>query len=162
MQILKIYTKKHPPEALNRKSVLQNFAKFTAKHLYQSHCVKSVQIVPRSATLLKKRHRHNCSLVNFAKLLRTPLLQSTSRRLLLYIVQVFNYRLNKICGSQLQKHGNYHTTKEDYHDVQIYWIRLILTFKKSTHKKILPSKCNEERLNNKLRKAIKAASYKTF
>ena len=37
----------------------------------------------RPATLLKKRLFHRCFPVNFAKFLRTPFLQSTSRRLLL-------------------------------------------------------------------------------
>ena len=38
------------------------------------------------ATLLKKRLQHKCFSVNFAKFLRTPLLQNTSRRLLNYIL----------------------------------------------------------------------------
>ena len=37
-----------------------------------------------SATLLRKRLWHRCFPVNFAKFLRAPLLQNTSRRLLLY------------------------------------------------------------------------------
>ena len=39
----------------------------------------------RPATLLKKRLRYRCFLVNFAKFLRTPFLQNTSGRLLLYL-----------------------------------------------------------------------------
>ena len=38
----------------------------------------------RPATLLKKRFPRNCFPVNFAKCLRTPFLQTTSGRLLLY------------------------------------------------------------------------------
>ena len=57
-----------------KKSVLKNFAKFTGKHVRQSL---------RPATLLKKRLWHRCFHVNFAKFLRTPFLQNTSRRLLL-------------------------------------------------------------------------------
>ena len=37
----------------------------------------------RPATLLKKRLRHRCFSVNFAKFLRTPFLQNTSGRVLL-------------------------------------------------------------------------------
>ena len=56
------------------KRVLRNFTKFTGKHLCQSL---------RPATLLNKRLLHSCFTVNFAKFLRTPFLQNTSRRLLL-------------------------------------------------------------------------------
>ena len=38
------------------------------------------------ATLLKKRLWHRCFFVNFAKFLRTPFLQNTSWRLILYIL----------------------------------------------------------------------------
>ena len=54
-----------------QKGVLRNFTKFTGKHLCLHLCL-------RPATLLKKRLWHRCFLVNFAKFLRTPLLQSTS------------------------------------------------------------------------------------
>ena len=59
--------------SVNR-GVLRNFAKFTGKHLCESL---------RSATLLKKRLWQRCFPENFAKLLRTHLLQNTSKRLLL-------------------------------------------------------------------------------
>ena len=42
----------------------------------------------RPATLLKKRLWHSCFPVNFAKFLRTPFLQNTSGRLLLYFVSL--------------------------------------------------------------------------
>ena len=63
-----------------RKDVLRNFAKFTRKHLCQSLFFHKV------ATLLKKILWHRCFPVNFAKFLRTPFLQNTSGRLLLFIV----------------------------------------------------------------------------
>ena len=66
-----------------KKGFLKNFTKFTGKHMYQSlyfHKVTSF----RSATLLRKRLWHRCFPVNFAKFLRTPFLQSTSGRLLLW------------------------------------------------------------------------------
>ena len=48
----------------------------------------------RPATLLKKRHR--CFPVNFAKFLRTPILQNTSGRLLLDINLCQNIFFNKV------------------------------------------------------------------
>ena len=59
-----------------KKGVLRNFAKFTGKHLCQSLFV----------TLLKKKLWHRCLPVNFAKFLRTTLIQNTSRQLLLTIL----------------------------------------------------------------------------
>ena len=58
------------------KGILRNFTKFTGKHLCQSL---------RPATLLKKRLWHGCFPMNFVKFSRTPYLQNTSGRLLLYI-----------------------------------------------------------------------------
>ena len=55
------------PEIFCKKDVLRNFAKCTSLN---------------SATLLKKRLRHRYLPVNYAKYLRTPLLQNTSERLL--------------------------------------------------------------------------------
>ena len=54
-----------------KKVILRNFAKFTGKHLYQSLFFNKVaRIMP--TTLLKKRLRHRCFFVYFAKFLRTP------------------------------------------------------------------------------------------
>ena len=58
-----------------KKGVLRNFAKFTGKHLCQSLFFKK-------EALLKKRLWHRFP-VNFAKFLRAPFLQNTSRQLLL-------------------------------------------------------------------------------
>ena len=65
-----------------RKRVLRNFAKFRGKHLCQVLFFNKVA-GPEPATLLKKRLRHRCFPVNFAKFLRTPFSQNTSGRLLL-------------------------------------------------------------------------------
>ena len=70
-------------EVFCKKGVLRNFAKFTGKHLCQSLIFNKVAGL-RPATLLKKRLWHRCFPVNFAKFLRTPFLQNTSRRLLLW------------------------------------------------------------------------------
>ena len=66
-----------------KKGVLTNFAKFLGKD----------QAPP--ATLLKKRLRHRCFPVNFAKFLRTPFSQNTSRRLLLYPFLIFYSKILK-------------------------------------------------------------------
>ena len=66
------------------KGVLRNFVKFTGKHLCQSLFFNKVAGL-NPATLLKKRLWHRCFPVNFAKFLRTPFLQNSSGRLLLYI-----------------------------------------------------------------------------
>ena len=64
-----------------RKRVLRNFAKFTGKHLRQSLSFNRVAGL-RPATLLKKRPRHSCFPVNFAKFLRTLFLTEHLRWLL--------------------------------------------------------------------------------
>ena len=60
-----------------RIGVLRNFAKFTRKHLCQSHFFNKVADL--QATLLKKWLWHRCFPVNFAEFLRTPFLQNTGR-----------------------------------------------------------------------------------
>ena len=71
-----------------RKDILRNFAKFTGKHLCHSLFFNKVAGL-RRATLLKKRLWHGCFPVNFAKFLRTPFLQNTSGRLLLYYIRIY-------------------------------------------------------------------------
>ena len=61
-----------------KKNVLGNFMKFTGQSLFFD---KAAALRP--ATLSKKRLRHRCFPMTFAKFLRTPFLQNTSRRLLL-------------------------------------------------------------------------------
>ena len=58
------------PEVFCKKGVLENFTKFTGKHLCQSLFFnKVVGLSP--ATLLKKELWHGCFPVNFAKFSRT-------------------------------------------------------------------------------------------
>ena len=66
------------------KGVLRNFTKFTGKYLCHSLFFNKVAGL-RPATLLKKRLWHSCFPVNFAKFLRTPILQNSPGRLLLCI-----------------------------------------------------------------------------
>ena len=77
---------KQPPEVFYKKCVLKSFAKFTGKHLRQSLCFNKVAGLTL-ATLLEKRLWHWCFPVNFAKCLRTPFLQNSSWRLLLFVVK---------------------------------------------------------------------------
>ena len=65
------------------KGVLKNFTKSTGKHQCQILFFNKVAGL-RSATLLKKRLCHRCFPVNFANFLRTPLVQNTSGRQLLW------------------------------------------------------------------------------
>ena len=67
-----------------KKGVLENFTKFTGKHLCQSLFFKKVAGL-RPVNLLKRRLWHWCFPVNFAKFSRTPFSQSTSGRLILVI-----------------------------------------------------------------------------
>ena len=77
------HLQKQPPELFCKKVVLGNFAKFTGKHLSRLSLLIKLQ------TLQKKRPWHRCFPLNFAKFLRTPFLQNTSRRLLLKAVFFF-------------------------------------------------------------------------
>ena len=56
---------KQPSEGFPKKDVMKNFAEFTRKHLSES--------------------RFWCFLVNFAKFVRAPFLQNSTKRLLLII-----------------------------------------------------------------------------
>ena len=81
-------TKRIPTRSSHRrcsvkKGVLRNFTKFTGKHLCQSLFFNSVASL-RPATLLKKGLWHRCFPVNFVKFPRTPYLQNTTERLLLF------------------------------------------------------------------------------
>ena len=72
-----------------RKGVPRNFAKFTGKHLCQSLFYNKVA----------GRGLHRCFPVNFAKFLRTPFLQNTSGRLLLFcelsLVKIYFQKFSK-------------------------------------------------------------------
>ena len=65
-----------------RKDVLRNFAKVIEKHLCQGLFMSG----PKTCTIIKKRLWHRCFPGNLAKFLRTPFLQNTSGRLLLFRV----------------------------------------------------------------------------
>ena len=63
-----------------RKMFLENFAKLTGKQLCQGLFFNKVAGLS-----------HNCFPVNFAKILRTPFLQNTSRRLLLFAISAIQW-----------------------------------------------------------------------
>ena len=71
-----------------KKGILRTFAKFTGKHICQSLFFNKVPGLS-SATLLKKRLMYRCFPVNFLKFLRTPFLQNTSGRMLLFLINAF-------------------------------------------------------------------------
>ena len=65
-----------------KEGILQNFAKFTGKYLWQNFFLnKAAGLTP--ATLLKKRLWQRCFPVNFEKFLRTPFLQDNPGQSLL-------------------------------------------------------------------------------
>ena len=64
---------------------LRNFPKFKGKHLCWSLFFNKDSGL-RSATLLNKRPQQRCFPVNFVKFSRTPFLQNTSRRILLFLI----------------------------------------------------------------------------
>ena len=80
LQYCKVY--KNTRSSHQRCSIIKgafiNLAKFTGKHLFQSLFLNKVAGL-RSATLLRKRLWHRCFPVNFAKFIRSPFLQNTSR-----------------------------------------------------------------------------------
>ena len=84
-QIVMTLVSGQPTELLYKKGVLKILAKIRGKHLRQSVFFNKVAGL-RPATLLKKRLRHRFFSVNVAKFLRTPSLQNTSGRLLLYFI----------------------------------------------------------------------------
>ena len=76
--------------------VLKNFAKFTWKDLCQSLFL--IKLQASHETLLIRRLWHKCFPVNFAKYLRTPILQNTSEQLLLsiYHTKINTYQVPNI------------------------------------------------------------------
>ena len=72
------------PEVFCKRGVLENFTKFTGKHLCQSLFFNKVA-GPRLATLLKKRLWHRCFPENFVKFFRTLFFIEQLRWLLLYL-----------------------------------------------------------------------------
>ena len=76
-----------------KKTFFQNFAKFTGKQIYRIFFFDKVAGL-QAATLSKKRLPYKCFPVNFAKLLRTPFLQNTSRQLLLSTPRIL-FKSNK-------------------------------------------------------------------
>ena len=67
-----------------KKGVMRNFAEFTRKYLPGSPFFDKLRLC-RSAASLKTRLQRRRFLVTFAKFVRTPFLQNTTRRLLLII-----------------------------------------------------------------------------
>ena len=65
-----------------RRGVLRNFAKFTRKHICQAPFFKTC-CRHKTCNFIKKRLRHTCFPLNFAKFIRTPFSQNTSGRLFL-------------------------------------------------------------------------------
>ena len=80
VKVIFVNYQKQPPEVFYKKGVPRNFTKFIGK--YQSLFFNQVKVL-RPATLLKKRLRHWCFSLNFARFLRTPFSHNASGQLLL-------------------------------------------------------------------------------
>ena len=87
------------PDVLCKKTVLQNFTKFTGKHLCQSLFAGL-----RPANLLKKRLCQSCFPVNFLKFLRTSFHIKHLWWLLLLIVLKLSIATNYYCSFLKKKH----------------------------------------------------------
>ena len=104
-----------------RKDVFKNFAKFTGKHLCQSHFFNKV-VGLRPATLWKKRLWHRCFPGNFERFFRMLFLQNTYGRLPLYIYKwlPWFWQITIHKGSNIQNVGQiamkflYHFKKKLY------------------------------------------------
>ena len=75
-----VTSQKQPPKVFYKKGILENFAKFTGKHLCQSPFFNQVE----------GQLWHRCFPVNFTKFPRTPFLQNTS------VWMVLNSDLTKV------------------------------------------------------------------
>ena len=75
---------KQPPEVFCKNRYSEKCRKIQGKHLCQSLLFNKVADLS-PATLLKRRLRHTCFPVNFAKFLITPFLQKTSRDCFWYV-----------------------------------------------------------------------------
>ena len=85
---VKTVQQKQPPEVFHKKGSLENFAKFTGKHLCQSFLFNKVAgRVP----------------LNFAKFLGTPFLQNTSGQLFLIRYTSKTYNLRKWVQKKCRK-----------------------------------------------------------
>ena len=97
----------------------------------------------RPATLLKKRLRHRCFSVNFAKFLRTPFLQNTSGRLLLCFMAFSDWeflpqRFKNICYWKIDCGKHYRLSKYfiKFPRTSSGTAKAIATFKETTNCKI--------------------------
>ena len=79
--------------------VLEYFTKLIRKHLCKSLFLLVASLRP--ATLSKKRLWNRCFPVNFVKFSRTPSLQNTSGRLLLFISQLAQRRCDNVVATSL-------------------------------------------------------------
>ena len=102
-----------PPQVFLRKGVLKICSKFAGEHPCRS--VISIKLLcQRPTTLLKKRLRHICFPVNFAKFLRAPFFIEHFCWLLLYYKHctlnfaIFKYFFKKI---NIQFHISIHRNK---------------------------------------------------
>ena len=102
-----------------KKGVLRNFTKFTGKNLRWSLFSNKVAGL-RPANLLKKRLCRRCFLVNFVKFLRTPLLQDTSKRLLVTVFINLHEKSHQHCPLIYHLSCNHHSRRKKRRILRIW------------------------------------------
>ena len=145
-----------------KKGVLKNFAKSTGKHQCQILFFNKDAGL-RSETLLKKRLCHRCFPMNFANFLRTPLVQNTSGRQLLWMTasktwktkedQKFKKRM--LCEYALN-FDQWKTFSENYKPMRV-WLWLVYKFTENCQIKKRSPTCLDK-IRNLTRKLIVISS----
>ena len=82
-----------------KKVVLKNFAKSTEKHLCWSHYLTKLR--PEACNFIKQWLQRKCFPVDFAKLLRTPILQNICKWQLLYLGSCWTSMMEFVLRKQL-------------------------------------------------------------
>ena len=111
----------HQRRSVKKGPVRKVFAKFTGKHLFQKLYFNKVAGLRVSKR--KKRHWHRCFTVKFAKFLRKPFLQNSSRRLLLLLAFPSNFTKMDTANSvwktsdeySLSRNTHFRSTDQVYH-----------------------------------------------
>ena len=101
---------KQPTKWFFKKGLIRNFAEFTSKHVPESLFFDKAKLC-RSAASFKTRLQRRCFLVNFAKFVGAPLLQSTARRLLLIIAVSIILVMKGELASQTVNNNTKHCVK---------------------------------------------------
>ena len=90
----------------------------------------------RLATLLKRRLWQRCVPVNFAKFLRTPFLQDTARRLLLYLIRSDYHKISRLYFHWLYRIGKHLICQKHIHFLFVFVGTIIISFVFNIYKSV--------------------------